>query len=130
MFVQRIEDSPRNDRGSGQVSHLLLGAGDFGARNLSMTWVECAPGSQQELHAHRDSEQAYVIIEGRGRMIVGDEERDIEPGTLVFIRPGQPHAIKNIREQRLVYVSATSPPFPLETRDDATWVPSERSVSP
>jgi mannose-6-phosphate isomerase-like protein (cupin superfamily) len=129
MFVQRVDDSPRNERGSGQVSHLLLGTGDFGSRNLSVTWVECTPGSQQDLHAHRASEQAYVIIEGRGRMIVGEEERDVEPGTLVFIPPGQPHAIKNIHDQRLVYVSATSPPFPLERRDGSMWVPSERSLT-
>lgn len=129
MFLQRLESSPRHERGGGQASHLLLGAGDFGARNLSVTWVECAPGSQQALHSHRDSEQVYVIVEGRGHMIVAGEERDVEPGTLVFIPPGQPHAIKNLREQRLVYVSATAPPFPVE-RDGSSWVPAEPTGEP
>jgi mannose-6-phosphate isomerase-like protein (cupin superfamily) len=128
MFVQRVDDSPRNERGDGQVSHLLLGGGDFGSRNLSVTWVECAPGSQQELHAHRASEQAYVIVAGRGRMIGDEEERDVEPGMLVFIPPGEPHAIKNPGPERLIYVSATAPPFPLEQRSASEWVPSEASL--
>lgn len=128
MFIQRVESSPCNERGNGQVSHLLLGAGDFGSRTLTVTWVECAPGSQQELHAHRISEQAYVIVEGSGRMIVGDEEQEVNTGTLVFIPPGQPHAIRNTGNERLMYVSATSPPFPVDHRDGSTWLPSERSV--
>jgi len=129
VFSRRIQDSPRNERGGGQVSHLLLGTGDFGSRNLSVTWVECASGSQQQLHAHSTAEQVYVIIEGRGRMLVGGEEQDVEAGTMVFIPPGQPHAIRNDEAQTLIYVSATSPPFPIDARDDASWVPTEQSVS-
>ena len=62
----------RSQRWNGQVSHLLLSAGEFGCQHLAVTWVECAPGSQEELHAHRASEQAYLIVEGRGETIVGD----------------------------------------------------------
>lgn len=128
MWRRRVADSPRNERG-GQVSHLLLAGGDFGSRHLSVTWVECAPGSQQEMHAHRSSEQTYVIIDGRGEMIVGEEHEEIGRGTLVLIPPGQPHAIRNIADRPLVYVSATSPPFPVERQDKTTWLPSERSLS-
>lgn len=128
MFLQRVQTSPRHERGDGQVSNLLLGRGDFGAQNLSVTWVECAPGSQQELHAHRASEQAYVIIEGAGEMIVGEERHRVEAGTLVFIPPGRAHAIKNADAERLVYISAASPPFPVRRPDRSTWVPLERST--
>jgi mannose-6-phosphate isomerase-like protein (cupin superfamily) len=120
VSLSRVGGCPRNERGGGQVSHLLLAEGQFGSRNLAVTWVEDAPGSQQPVHAHPESEQAYVIVRGSGEMILGDEEHEVGPGTLVYIPPGTPHAIRNEGDEPLVYVSATSPPFPAEV-SATTW---------
>jgi mannose-6-phosphate isomerase-like protein (cupin superfamily) len=126
VSLTRVGECPRNERGDGQVSHLLLAEGQFGSRNLAVTWVEGAPGSQQPVHAHAESEQAYVIVRGSGRMILGDDERELGPGTLVFIPPATPHAIRNDGDEPLVYVSATSPPFPAEV-SETSWTPRYRS---
>jgi len=110
MHTQTLEKSPRNQRG-GQVSYLLLAGGQFGSRNLAITWVEGAPGSRQDVHAHPDNEQVYVIVRGRGVMTVGEEEREVSAGTLVFVPPRTGHAILNAGDEPLVFISATSPPF-------------------
>ena len=110
MFVQTLEESPRNFRG-GQVSYLLLTKGQFGSGNLTITWVEGGPGSEQPLHAHPTNEQVYVIVRGRGVMKVAGEQREVVEGTLVFIPPGTNHAIHNTGEEPLVFVSAASPAF-------------------
>jgi len=110
MHIQRLDTAPVNERG-GQRSHLLLRAGQFGAENLAITWVEGEPGSMQAVHGHPDNEQIYVILRGRGVMEVGDEMEEVDEGTLVFIPPGSAHAIKNTTDDPLVFVSATSPPF-------------------
>ena len=109
MFVREIEESAKEQRG-GQTSYLLLGKGDFASRNLAITWVECGPNSQQQLHSHPGAEQAYVIVRGRGEMIVGDEREPVGSGTMILIPPGTDHAIRT-SDETLVYVSATSPPF-------------------
>jgi mannose-6-phosphate isomerase-like protein (cupin superfamily) len=118
MFVREIEESAREQRG-GQTSYLLLGKGDFGSKDLAITWVECGPNSQQELHLHPSAEQVYVIVRGRGDMIVGDERGSVGPGTMILIPPGTDHAIRNQSDETLVYVSATSPPF--EPADVGRW---------
>jgi mannose-6-phosphate isomerase-like protein (cupin superfamily) len=110
MHTQTLEGSPRNRRG-GQVSYLLLAGRPSGSRNLAITWVEGAPGSRQEVHAHSDSEQVYVIVRGRGVMTVGGEEEEVSAGTLVLVPPGAGHAILNTGDEPLVFVSATAPPF-------------------
>jgi mannose-6-phosphate isomerase-like protein (cupin superfamily) len=110
MHTRHLSESPRHLRG-GQTSYLLLTEGQAGSGHLSITWVEGEAGSQQALHAHPDSEQVYVIVVGRGLMHVADEEQEVGPGTLVFIPKGALHAIRNVGSERLVYVSATSPPF-------------------
>jgi mannose-6-phosphate isomerase-like protein (cupin superfamily) len=119
MLTQTLEQSPKNRRGGGQTSHLLLAPAQFGSRSLAITWVEGAPGSQQSPHAHPDSEQVYVIIAGRGRMIVDGQEQDVAAGTMVLIPPGAQHAIHNPGPEQLVYVTATSPPFPMPTGEFA-----------
>jgi mannose-6-phosphate isomerase-like protein (cupin superfamily) len=112
MHTQSLEESPRNPRG-GQVSYLLLTKGQFGSSNLSITWVEGEPGSEQSLHAHSDNEQVYVIVRGRGLMKVGEEQEEVGPGTMVFVPPKTDHAIRNPGDEPLLYVSATAPPFDL-----------------
>jgi mannose-6-phosphate isomerase-like protein (cupin superfamily) len=81
------------------------------------------PESQQALHSHTDIEQIYVIVQGRGEMIVGDERSMVEAGTLVFIPPGTDHAILNPGDDPLVYVSAASPPFDPST--SGRWAPPD-----
>lgn len=112
MHTRTLDDSPRNHRG-GQVSYLLLTKGQFGSKNLSITWVEGEPGSEQAVHAHEANEQVYIIVRGCGTMRVGDERREVGPGTMVFTPPGAGHAIRNSGEEPLIYVSATAPPFEL-----------------
>lgn len=114
--IQTIDQSPHNHRG-GQVSHLLLAPGQFGEENVSITWVEGQPGSEQPVHSHPDSEQVYVIVQGRGAITVGDETREVGPGTAVLVPPDTGHSIRNTGEERLVFISATSPPFDMPPSD-------------
>ena len=110
MDTTSLDKSPVNERG-GQSAHLLLANGQFGSRNLAITWVDCPPGSQQPVHRHQDLEQVYVIVSGRGTMLVGSDWGEVGEGTLVFVPPGKDHAIRNDGTELLSYVSATAPPF-------------------
>ena len=44
-------------------------------------------------------------------MLASAEACEVGRGTLVFVPPATPHAIRAIGGQQLAYVSATSPPF-------------------
>jgi mannose-6-phosphate isomerase-like protein (cupin superfamily) len=91
-----------------------MDAGDLGARNLSITWVDVAPGAEQRSHSHEDSEQIYVIVRGRGRMQVAGDVEEVGEGDLVFIPPATDHGIVNDSSETLVYVTAASPPVSME----------------
>ncbi len=116
MNIQSLEESPRNHRG-GQVSHLLLAPGQFGAANVCITWVEGGPGSEQPIHSHPDSEQVYVIVERQGAMTLGDETAEVGLGTAVLVPPGAGHSIRNVGVGKPVFISATSPPFEMPPDD-------------
>src|SRR3954467_15144569 len=63
------------------------------------------------LHSHARIEQVYVIVQGRGEMIVGDERDMVGPGAMILVPPGTDHAIRNPNDETLVYVWASSPAF-------------------
>jgi mannose-6-phosphate isomerase-like protein (cupin superfamily) len=123
MEVRRVGEVPRNERGDGQVSHLLLGLPGDGVP-MSVTLVTAAPGSQQPVHVHPDSTQVYVVVAGTGRMIAGDEEADVSAGSMIRVPPGTRHAIRNTGDEQLTYVSVTVPPFPVRIEGSA-WLPAD-----
>ena len=117
MHTIAIKDAPLNRRG-GQDSYLLLKKGQFGSRNLVVTWVDCEPGGEQQMHVHDSEEQVYIVVRGHGLMKTGDEEQDVSAGALIFVPPGTPHAIRNTGEETLTFVSAASPPMDVDALSD------------
>ena len=123
MYTRSKEESPRRER-SGLASHILLQRGDLPGVGLTATWVDVAPGSRQRPHGH-PSEQVYVISAGRGRMLVGEEERQVGPGELVYVPPGAVHGIENTSEEVLTYISAATPALDAEAAYDRGQLRSE-----
>jgi mannose-6-phosphate isomerase-like protein (cupin superfamily) len=117
MHTISIKDAPINRRG-GQDSYLLLKKGQFGSRNLVVTWVDCEPGGEQQMHVHDSEEQVYIVVRGHGLMKTGDEEQAVSAGTLIFVPPGTAHAIRNTGDDTLTFVSAASPPMDVDALSD------------
>ncbi len=111
MFTSSVDTAPARQRGE-LVSYLMLQKGEAETA-MTVTWVDIEPGGSQRLHSH-GPQQVYVIVAGRGRMQVGDEEREVGRGELVLIPSGAKHGIVNIGAERLTYVSAATPAFDLE----------------
>ena len=107
MFLRHAAEAPARER-DGLVSRVLLQEGDIPGVGLTATWVDVAAGARQRLHDH-DAEQVYVVLEGRGRMRVGDEEREVGCGDLVYVPSRAVHGIENASGGPLVYVSAATP---------------------
>ena len=108
MF-KRSESGVLRREHDGLVSHVLLHKRDLPEARLTVTWVDVAPGSRQRAHSH-GLEQVYVVIRGRGKIRVGDEERWVVEGDLIFIPPDTVHGIENRSSEVLTYVSSAATP--------------------
>jgi mannose-6-phosphate isomerase-like protein (cupin superfamily) len=124
VYVTDLSSAPKRET-DGLVSHILLEEGDAPGGELSVTWVDVEPGSEQKAHSH-GPQQVYVITRGQGRMRVGEDERDVSEGQMVFIPPNEEHGIVNTGETTLTYVSAATPAFPVTDLYDA----GQLSLSP
>ena len=111
MYVKDLSGATKREV-DGLVSYILLEEGDAPGGELSVTWVDVEPGGEQKPHSH-GPQQIYVITRGTGRMKVGDTERDVGAGHLVFIPPDTEHGIVNTGDETLTYISAATPAFPV-----------------
>jgi mannose-6-phosphate isomerase-like protein (cupin superfamily) len=61
---------------------------------ISIYFVDAPPGRGPVLHTHPYVE-TVIVQEGRGRITVGDQERDLTAGDIVIIPPETPHRFVN-----------------------------------
>jgi len=116
MFKRSLADSPKRIR-PGLVSCILLQSGDTPTDNLSIARVEVESNSHQEPH-HHVPEQAYIIVNGNGRIKVGSEIADVQAGDLLYIPSNVEHAVENAGPEKLIYFSVTVPAFDIEALYD------------
>jgi len=113
MLVKRLADSPVQEWHRLRT-HLLMDAGELGARNLSVTWLTVPGGVEQALRSDEGSEQVYVVVRGSGTMSVAGDTQRVDEGDLILVPPATEHSVKNDGEAELACVSIQSPPVAAE----------------
>ena len=81
------------------------------ARNQSLAEATVPPGGTTTEHYHRVTEELYLVTSGRGRLRIGEEERDVAAGDCAVIPPGARHTIRNTGDEPLRIVCACAPAY-------------------
>ena len=90
-----------------ELMHPRLHAG----RRQSLAEAQVPPGGRTVLHRHRQSEELYYFLSGRGWMTLGAERFAVGPGDTVCIEPGMPHCLENAGDEALCLLCCCSPPY-------------------
>ncbi len=109
MLVRRLAEAPVEEWHRLR-SHVLMDAGELGARNMSVTWLEIPAGTEETLRSHEEAEQVYVVVGGAGTMSVAGDTQDVGNGDLILVPPATDHSIANHGDSPLTCVSVQSPP--------------------
>ena len=79
---------------------------------VSIARARVKPGITTQLHYLNNVDEIYLIIEGKGRVEVGDLKPSVVgKGDLVFIPAGVPQRIANIGEIDLIFYCICTPRF-------------------
>lgn len=91
-------------------------------------FVVLAPGEAPPRHRHDDAEQVFYVLEGRGRLFLGDhdEEHPVQPGDVVLIPAGAWHSIR--AEGGSLRYLAVDCFLPGGTRREKTWDEHARAM--
>jgi mannose-6-phosphate isomerase-like protein (cupin superfamily) len=60
-------------------------------------------GATDPQRPHAEDE-AYVVVSGRATVRVGDEDRAVQPGTVVFVKAGVEHRFHSVTEELTLLV--------------------------
>lgn len=57
--------------------------------------INVYPNEELSLQEHKKREEHWIVIAGKGRLTLGESEKDIQPGDYMFIPKGCKHRVKN-----------------------------------
>ncbi len=109
MLVRRLAEAPVEEWHRLSY-HVLMDAGEMGARNMSVTRLQIPTGVEQTLRSDEDAEQVYVVVQGAGTMSVAGDTQAVGEGDLILVPPATDHSIANDGEETLACLSVQSPP--------------------
>jgi mannose-6-phosphate isomerase-like protein (cupin superfamily) len=95
----------------GSTIREIVGPAWTPARNQSLAEATVPPGTATIAHLHHRAEELYWFTAGRGRLRVGDDEREVGPGDCVVIPPGTAHKLWNIGHDALVLLCCCAPAY-------------------
>jgi quercetin dioxygenase-like cupin family protein len=68
------------------------------------------PGQSQKVHVHAGADKFYLVVTGKARMTVGEETREVGPGTVVWAPADLPHGVAQALERTVLLVAIAPPP--------------------
>ncbi len=74
-----------------------------GAPNFAMRLFEVEPGGRTPLHSHPWEHEVF-ILDGKCKLVLGDEEKILEAGYAIYIPPNLKHTFLNAGERILRFL--------------------------
>ncbi|MDX1963200.1 MAG: cupin domain-containing protein [Pirellulales bacterium] len=111
MDIRNLHDVPAFTTKDGSEIRELLAYRNSLIKLQSLAAARVAPGLTTTLHYHVKSEEIYYITSGRGRVRVGHEYREVQPGDAVAIPPGALHQITGLGSEDLTFLCCCTPPY-------------------
>ena len=88
-----------------RVWHTVLATG----AHQELIWAKFEPDGNYPLLSH-PYEQTSVVIQGRMRLTVGDEVREVGPGDMWVAPPNVPHGGEILGDEPVIFIDVYSPP--------------------
>jgi mannose-6-phosphate isomerase-like protein (cupin superfamily) len=100
--------------------HILELSNDDSDPQMSIARARVLPGATTRWHRVLDTVERYVILDGMGRVEIGDyPPQEVQAGDVVMIPPSCRQRIANIGDGDLVFLAICTPRFSHESYEDA-----------
>ncbi len=68
------------------------------------------PAGSTDMQAPHDEDEVYLVLEGRARMNLAEEQRSVGPGSLLYVSATTEHSFFEIEEDMTLLVIFATPP--------------------
>jgi mannose-6-phosphate isomerase-like protein (cupin superfamily) len=124
MHLSKLDELEPFTTLDGSTIREIVGPAWTPARNQSLAEATVPVGGRTIAHYHRAAEELYFFTAGRGRMTLGDDERDVAAGDCVVIPPGEIHTLVNTGDEPLVLLCCCAPAY---SHEDTVLVDDQAS---
>ena len=111
MDVRSIHEVPAFTTKDGSEIRELLAHRNSVIRNQTLAEARLPPGKSSTPHYHVRTEEIYYILEGTGRMQIGQSVRGVVAGDAIAIPPGSVHQISNTGPDTLKFLCCCAPGY-------------------
>ena len=81
---------------------VLIGENDGNPRYI-LRMIEIEPGGNTPLHEHGFEHENFVL-EGEGRVLLGEDWHELRPGSVVYVPPGLRHQYVNAGAGKFIFL--------------------------
>lgn len=119
MWIRQLKDCPEFIAGDAcHLRELLNARTDKRAYRYSLAHAVVKPGEKTKPHALKTSE-VYYILDGHGRMHIGEESAEVAAGCVIDIPPQAVQWIENTGKNDLIFLCIVDP----------AWRPEDEAIS-
>jgi mannose-6-phosphate isomerase-like protein (cupin superfamily) len=111
MHIKNLADVPSFITKDGSEIRELLAYRNSVIRKQSLAEARILPASSTQEHFHRETEEIYFITEGKGKMRIDGEIREVKVGDAIAIPAGQKHKIWNTGSDVLKLLCCCAPAY-------------------
>lgn len=111
MDIKNLSDQTPFITKDGSEIRELLAHRNSAIRHQSLAEARLPAGASTQEHYHALTEEIYYITHGQGRMRIGSEVREVNPGDAIAIPPGQKHKLWNIGTEPLRLLCCCAPAY-------------------
>jgi mannose-6-phosphate isomerase-like protein (cupin superfamily) len=102
-IIPASHEDPKNP---GVLKKILLQRDDLiDARIQMINWAFLKVGKSFQLHYHEDMQEVFIMLCGKVKMVIDDEEETLYKGDTVIIPVGSKHTMTNIGQEDAEYMA-------------------------
>jgi quercetin dioxygenase-like cupin family protein len=90
-------------------------ANQLEASTLGARMWRLQPGQASTRHRHRRTKELYVLLEGTGRIRIGEDLRTLDPLSSLLVDPGEIRQLFNDTDADQLWLVVGAPPEPANT---------------
>ena len=96
MWIKRFEDGEEKDLFGHKCMILFAKESTEG---IESGIVYLKEGEETPRHSHKDQEQAFIFLKGKGLFYTGGEEKEVGPGMYAYVPRKVSHGVKALTDE-------------------------------
>jgi mannose-6-phosphate isomerase-like protein (cupin superfamily) len=111
MRIDRLDQQQPFITADGSSIREVAGIPSGNASKQSLAEATVPVGGETVEHYHPVAEEIYHLLDGSGRLRLGDDETEVGAGDTIVIPPGVRHKLWNAGATPLVLLCCCAPPY-------------------